>query len=167
MKPWTFYHYTSEKDLAIAKQFGIVTGILPCQVIPDIRDFKRNTFRFIRLVQWLTKNPAFIDLTADIGPARSSVLPGRKSEYRLTVKIPPEYRSNVVRWIVFAEAMKEIDEAKTGLIKLEPAMEKEINLDLGNPADWWVFGGIMPPEFIVAVDRNPCLPSNVVEIKSA
>ena len=167
MKPWTFYHYTSEKDLAIAKQYGIVTGILPCQIIPDAQNLKRNTFRFIRLVQWLTKNPAFIDLAAPIGPARTSVLPGRKSEYRITVKIPPEYRSNVVRWPIFASAMREIDENKTGLIKLDPAMEKEINLDLGNPGDWWVFGGIMPPEFIIAVDRNPCIRADVVSIKSA
>lgn len=164
MKHWRFYHFLSERNLILAKEAGITEGVLPLQVIPDMRDLKKNTFRYMRAVQWLTKVPEFIPMDADFGPPRTSKLPGRKSEYRITVDIPGGYRMNIERWTVLAPRLKKVDESRGG-IRLHESLEAEINLDLGNPADWWLFGGTIPPTWFRDIKKNPCLPPDKVTLE--
>ena len=169
MKPWRLYHFTSEKQLAQIKKFGITEGVLALSTKPDPDNLKKDIFEHMRGVQWLTSNPEFIPMTAPHGPPRSSMYPGRKAEYRVTVKIPKDFRRNTPAWTLFARIMREggyRDGDKT--FRLDPKMEREINLDLGNPAEWFVFcGPIVPPAWISSPTPNPSLPRAVADLRSA
>lgn len=166
MKHWRFYHFCSEKNMKAARNFGITEGVLPLQVIPDPRNLKQNTFRYMKEIQWLTKNPDFIPMDADRGPPKSSLLPGRKSEYRITVDIPDEGRGNICDWLLLSRRMKNIDDTRPGVIKLQESLEREINIDLINPADWWLFGGSIPQKWFRDVRKNPCLPPDIIRISA-
>jgi hypothetical protein len=175
MNFWRLYHYCSEKEVAVARINGIAKGVLPLQVVPNPANLKLNTFRYIECVQWLTKNPHFIPLDAGFGPPRTSLVPGRKAEYRITVRIPHSFRSNLERWVTLAGRLKQLQEKSIILpfdskiveqkaIPLDPKIEREINLDLGEPGEWWVFGNIIPPNFFESVARNPSMPRDIADL---
>jgi hypothetical protein len=168
-----FYHFTSEKSLLIARHTGgIREGIVPVGLIPDAKNLKRNVLKFVKNTQWLTTDPKFIGLNTPLGPAKSSMLPGRKAQYRLTIKVPKEYRSNIVHWPKFARAL--IKDGYDGLnedgskvnLKLDPKMEAEINMDLLRPEQWWIFGGWIPFGWIVGFEKNPDLPPDVADLST-
>lgn len=166
-KRWDFYHFLSEADLIDARQTGITNGVLALAVIPDAHNLKRNTFKHMRGIQWLTTNKRFIPMDAPYGPPRSSMYPGRKAAYRVTVSIPPEFRRNTPDWPTFAHHMIEGGYFEGNhLYKLDPKMYQEINLDLGNPGEWFLFCGPIPPEWISTPVRNPSLPRDVATVLS-
>jgi hypothetical protein len=175
MNFWRLYHFCSEKEVVAARVDGISKGVIPLQVVPNPANLKLNTFRYIQCVQWLTKNPHFIPLDAGFGPPRTSLVPGRKAEYRITVRIPHSLRSNLEKWVVLAGRLKQVDEKKIILpfdskiveqktIPLDAKIEREINIDLGEPAEWYCFGNIIWPQMFESIDRNPSIPKDIVDL---
>ena len=158
-----FYHFTSEASLLIARTAGIREGIIPLKVVPDPKNVRRNELNAMNRIVWITRNPTFISMDAPIGPAKSSMLPGRKAQYRLAIRVPSEYLSNVVPWTKFAVALRHNSKLPQNL---DPKIEKEINIDIGEPKDWFIFGDFIPWAWVVGVERNPSLEPDKVSIVS-
>jgi hypothetical protein len=166
-KHWRFYHFTSEKHLKAAKKYGVTEGVLPLQLVPDKTDVRKNVLRWMANVQWLTKNPEFIPMDAPFGPPRSSLLGGRKGEYRITVDIPKGFREMVRPWPEIARELRALDPHRLDVIPLSEMMEKEINIDLQKPDEWWLFKGVILPTFFRKIDKNPSLPPDEAVIQTA
>jgi hypothetical protein len=171
LKTWSFYQYTAEADISLAMSIGFARGIVPLQVIPDEKDLRKSVFRYMQQICWMTKNPRFIPLTSEEGPPRSSLLPGRKAQCRMEVKIPEGFRSNIVRWTTLAPRLMAVDEKVLGpngekQISLHKAMHAEINKDIGDPREWWLYGGIIPFSWISDVRYNPSIPRPTVHVSS-
>ena len=159
-----FFHFTSEASLLIARRVGIREGIIPLRVVPDPKNLKRNELKAMNRIVWITRNSEFISLRAEVGPAKSSMLPGRKAQYRLTIKIPKEYLSNIVPWPTFARALKA---GFNGSQRLDPKIEFEINTDIIRPEQWFIFGDFIPWAWVTKVDRNPSMEADQVSIQTA
>ncbi len=155
MSKLTFYHFCSEKDMLEAKRLGIIKGIVPWETTPDRDNVKRTKLNFVRLHQWLTTNKTFINLDApsDLGPANTTLLPNRRAECRLTIVIAGENKRNLVSWVKFANAN-------------QMPLRKDIERDLINPADWWLYAGMILPSWITKVDANPHAPKPSVDLKA-
>jgi hypothetical protein len=95
--------------------------------------------------QWLTSNQHFIDVDSPLGPPKTAMLLGRKSEFRIAVNIPYYGRNRLRRWVEYAKANK-------------IPLRQEIAKDLGNETEWWVYAGIIPPKWFRGIARNPTSP---------
>lgn len=120
------YHFTAERFVSPILKQGITRGVM-------VKTFKPLTFLFNK--QWLTKNPYFKQDWA-IG---SGILPYKRNEVRLTVKIPFENYDLCKPW--------------TQMQFLTPDVAKQLSA-YGDPENWWIYQGEIPPKWIVKVTKS-------------
>ena len=124
------YHFTSRHHIEGCKKEGLRLGMIPVAINPP---------RLIPGFQWLTKRKRFSQSWCD--PEYSS-LPYSRNEYRITIKIPRAHRKNLARWLDYFER------------KLKDTEAKVLN-EFGDPWNWYLFKGIVAPEWFKKINRNP------------
>lgn len=122
------YHFTAEWMIEGCLREGLTKGQMVISDRPPI--FKPN-------MQWLTSNKDF-----DQSWCRYSMLPYNRNDYRLTIKLPKS--ENLVKW----------SESGKDLTTLE--MYKILS-EFGDPENWYVYKGIIKPQWIRKVTKNPNL----------
>lgn len=130
--PETFYHFTSTQHLAGVRQGGLAKGAIPFRMLPD------GKITFMRGYQWLTLDGNWDQSWAN---PKLSPLPYRKNEYRLTIQIPNFAMKNLVSWLDYSQ-------------KVNPPSVTFLQSFRGH-RHWWLFQGIIPFLWVVAVDHNP------------
>lgn len=138
--PETFYHFTSSMHLLGVKKSGIEKGAIPFRMLDDGR------ITFMRGYQWLTLDGEWDQSWAT--PELSN-LPYRKNEYRLTVQVPNFAMRNLVSWSEYSQ-------------KVNPPSALYIQSFRGY-RHWWLYNGIIPFIWVVAVDHNP-IPINLTHL---
>lgn len=123
------YHFTAERFVAPILRHGITRGFVVLSMDPP---------RLMPGYRCLTCNPAWEQEWAE-GTWR---LPYRRNESRLTVDVPADRERHVLKW------------TSAGPI-LTPAF-RFLSI-LGDPENWRLFNGDVPPAWIVGVDHNPLL----------
>ena len=123
------YHFTSGYHIEGCKKEGLTLGVIPVSIDPP---------KFIPGFQWLTKNGKF-----DQEWCKYSTLPYQRNEYRITIKIPKSARKNLIPWLFYYEKKKHL-----------MPMAAALNL-YGDPENWYLFKGIVKPEWFKKVARNP------------
>jgi len=121
------YHFTAQHLLNDCLRDGLALGCIPLSVEPP---------KVIPGFQWLTKNGRF-----DQSWCRHSTLPYRRNDFRIVVRIPKCQKRNLIHWLLYCE-MKKI------------ASAKDLNA-FGDPENWYLFRGIVRPEWFKKVSRNP------------
>lgn len=123
------YHFTSDLHLMGCRLDGLTKGVIPIQIL-------QVGVKFISNAQWLTRNPDF-----DQAWDRWSTLPYDRTANRLTLCIPKDFTENLRCW-------KEIGP------KLAAETFKWLSL-IGDPKNWFIYLGKIPPEWIVETIKNP------------
>ena len=119
------YHFTAAEYLEGIKQNGIVRGHVATSPTEALQ------------APWLTSDPSWEAQRWTHSSAHD------KSRFRLTVEIPDNTRG-LWHWPRLARELK-----------VSPEWFK-IQSDLrGDPEPWYVFYGVIPPEWIVAIDERP------------
>lgn len=121
------YHFTANRFLPAIRAEGLTRGFLPLSITPP---------RVRPGYPWLTTNPDWGQEWAE----GTGVLPYRRNEVRLSIDIPEARRRDVIHWLIEGPM-------------LSPAYQ-----DLsafGDPQNWRLWHGVIPPEWIAAVEFNP------------
>ena len=111
------YHFTAAHLLPAVRKEGLTLGSIP--VFKDERPVN-----LIPGFQWLTTNPSFEQEWQSGGR-----LPYRRNAYRITVKIPRAHDGSLVPWLAMCPHIPGGD----------------ILNALGDPENWMIFGGRIPP----------------------
>lgn len=127
----TLYHFTARRFVDAILREGITRGFV-------LINF--SGLRFTAEYRWLTTNPSFVQAWAD-GTGR---LPYNRNEVRLTVEVPPEHERLVHKWSALGPILSD---------------EYRALSMLGDPENWRLFKGSVPPMWITATDENPPLSS--------
>lgn len=128
------YHFTSPAHLKLVLEKGLTRGAIPWRMRPDRKVGMRRGF------QWLTVDP---DWEQDWCREADNKLPYRKNEHRITVNIPRIKEDHVLDWLKFCAHE-------------HPPSEDFLNSFKGH-RHWRLFYGAIPPNWFLAIDRNPTL----------
>lgn len=120
----TLYHFTARRFLADIRRQGLTRGVLLVRTVPV-------TFR--GGWQWLTSNP---DPAGQTWARGTGILPYSRTEVRLTVDVPPGHE-DLQPWSRVRFLVPEV---------------AELLSEYGDPENWWLFNGAIPPAWITAVD---------------
>ncbi len=123
------YHFCPKWMMEGILREGLTLGKIVLRGLPDPL--------FAEGYQWLTKNPDFNQSWCEY-----STLPYRRNEVRLTVKIPFTRARQAIRWLLFCKVNPEHKE-----------MWDTLNC-YGDPENWFVYHGRIPPEWIKKVKMN-------------
>lgn len=119
------YHFTSDKQVDSCLKEGLTLG---CTFIGRTP----KGVQFLRSTQWLTTNP---DFNQSWSAAELSKLPYDRTDNRLTICIPHNETKNLVSWTTFGP----VAAPKT----------YEVLSSFGDPENWYVYLGSIPPEWII------------------
>lgn len=114
------YHFTAKRFVSAIEKHGLTMGRMLKSVQP---------LQFILKKQWLTKNEDFAQEWAK-GTGR---LPYKRNEVRLTVEIPKSHEANCKPW--------------SQMRFLTPDVAEDLSA-FGDPENWYVYDGFVPPEWI-------------------
>lgn len=120
------FHFTSRHHVQDVLRIGLTKGVIVTG------DTLLNP-GFIYGYQWFTANPA---------PEQSwnegSSLPYDRCEYRLTVNVPDIYECNILNWLEGGRSLSTF---------------YDIANSYGDPENWRLYKGVIPPGWIKRVDR--------------
>lgn len=124
------WHFTAPHLLEGILKDGIALGVTPVK--------ENGKLRFLGAQQWLTSNMFF-----DQEWCANSTLPYDRTAIRLQVKIPEDRRSSLLdykgwRALLRGRMLPDFTACKSA-------------------KSWFVFQGIIEPEWIVDIKRKPCL----------
>ena len=125
----TLYHFTAERFLPAIRREGLTKGFV---LVWDNPVQLRPGYR------WLTVNPEWEQDWAE-GTGR---LPYKRNEVRLTVAVPPSKEANVRNWLLAGPFLSRM---------------YDVLSEYGDPHNWRLYEGDIPPSWITAVDHNPAL----------
>lgn len=123
----TLYHFTAERFLNGIKREGLTRGHMLASLKP---------VRLIANKQWLTSNAEFSQ--SWLNPR--SILPYKRNEIRLKIIIPDQAKDNCRPW----SQMK----------FLVPDVAQDLSA-FGDPENWYIYDGHIPPTWIESVELNP------------
>jgi hypothetical protein len=123
------YHFTSDRHIDFCKRDGLTQGTLVRKI------YKNGKVRYTRGTQWLTKNPDYAQSWSIY-----STLPYDKCANRITIQIPQQFRSNLVSWNEFAKIM--------------PSKTVKILNSYGDPHNWFIYKGHIPPEWFIKIEHK-------------
>ena len=121
MKLW---HFTSPHHVEGCRRYGLRLGMVPVSLDPP---------RLLRGYQWLTSNPDRAQSWTE-----GSTLPYDRTAFRLTIRIPRSHRGHVRRWTEVGPLLVAADTLAT------------LN-EFGDPENWWLYVGAVPPRWIERV----------------
>lgn len=121
----TFYHFTARRFVDSIKRMGLTRGKLLKNYSPiEITDG----------YQWITTNSDWNQEWA-VG---TGMLPYKRNEVRLTIKIPKTSLSDCIPW---------------SRLRFLIPNTADILGSRGDPENWWVFDGRIKPSWIVKFDE--------------
>lgn len=123
------YHFTAAHLLDGIKNEGLTLGFVPLQLSPP---------KFRRGLQWLTINSEW-DQSWNGG---SGLLNYSRTAYRLTVSLPNHRTDKLHRWLDYGKIMV-------------PARMFETLNAYGDPQNWFLHFGPIPPRYIAEITPNP------------
>jgi hypothetical protein len=126
------YHFTSNLHLWSVLKNGLISGVIPTNVISGVVSFEINC-------QWLTKNGCFNQSWNE-----STTLSYNRTANRLTIEIPLAYTVNLIKWT---------DYCKTPTNNAQKETFRILNSD-GDPENWYIYKGHIPPEWITEVVKG-------------
>ncbi len=115
-----FYHFTAKRFLESILRNGLTKGHMLISFTP---------LKFVPNKQWLTVNPVFEQ--SWLNP--NSTLPYKRNEVRVSVNI--------------SDAQMQFCKPWSQMQFLCPAVAKDLSA-YGDPENWYVFDGIIKPEWI-------------------
>lgn len=127
------YHFTSNRFVDSIMKEGLTKGCI-------LSDFRRDPLgvpkvKFAKGWQWMTTNESF-DQEWAVGTGR---LPYKRNDVRMKIVVPPGvHRLNPWSQIKF----------------LFPKTAHLLS-EFGDPQNWWVYEGIVKPEWIKELKRKP------------
>jgi hypothetical protein len=121
------YHFTAERFVPAIRREGLTRGYVVANDQP---------LALLPGYRWLTTNPDWGQEWAE-GTGR---LPYKRNEVRLTVEVPETHRRNVLPWVIVGPLMCRI---------------YDVLSMYGDPENWRLYEGDVPPHWITAVDFNP------------
>ena len=129
------YHFTSRHHIGRCLKEGLTIGAIPVSMNPP---------EFYNGYQWLTKNKSFHQSWCD-NPYSS--LPYKRNDFRITIKIPrlEIKRKRLMNCLWFCK--------NTPDERIRVAAEV-LNM-FGDPENWYVFHGIVRPEWMKKVSARP------------
>jgi hypothetical protein len=119
------YHFTARRFVDSILRDGLTRGFVVRSFVP---------LQFWDSYRWLTTRESFKQSWAE-GTGR---LPYRRTEVRLTVDIPLSRTGSLFNWTTIGPILSD---------------EYETLSDLGDPENWRLFKGNIPPEWIVGSDN--------------
>jgi hypothetical protein len=123
------YHFTAKRFLAGILRDGITLGKLLVRIEP-FPVFRPGW-------QWLTTNPDFRQEWAE-GTGR---LPYRRNEVRITVIVPAaDFLSRCRTWSQVRFLVPDVADTLDAF---------------GDPENWWVYEGSIPPDWLGPIDEGP------------
>lgn len=125
------YHFTAARFIDRIKSEGITLGA----VLVGMADGKPQIQTGLI---WLTANP---DFYAQTWNSRLTIKYDRAA-YRITVEIPPSHQRRVLNWPLFC------------LGRVSRPIAQVLN-SYGDPENWRLFEGVIPPEWFRAIDAKP------------
>jgi hypothetical protein len=120
------YHFTGARFLPGIQADGLTRGVVPMAFEPPT---------FLGGLQWLTIDSGFAQSWCE----QQIAIKYRRDDVRLTVRIPKTARDRVLMWLEWK-----------GLTPLGDLLSA-----YGDPHNWRLFRGRIPPSWIRAVDWNP------------
>lgn len=123
------YHFTAERFVPSILRDGLTRGFV-------LLDFDTRTMS--PHYRWLTTNPAWDQEWAE-GTGR---LPYKRNEVRLTIDVPLNRIGQVHMWTIAGPLL---------------TAEYSTLSSLGDPDNWRLFRGNVPPQWIIESQRNPLL----------
>lgn len=124
------YHYTAACLIERIKREGITLG--------GVLDRHNERLVLRTGYIWLTANSDFHDQAWNT----RVTIPYDRSEYRITIEIPATREHNVINWL---------DYCAGGKIPVDIAA----NLNsIGDPENWRLYKGKIPPQWFQAIDRK-------------
>ncbi len=130
LKENQYFHFCADLFLCRVggiKDVGITLGKIPFM--------KNGKFYFLDGYQWLTKNSTFNQSWNE-----SSTLPYDRTANRLVVEVKRQKKHQVYKWMDFCERHKN-------------DLSDDMNA-FGDPENWYIFNGIIPVSWIVAIDQK-------------
>lgn len=122
-----FWHFTSPHHLEGCLRDGLALGVTPIRVNDKINFMHRH--------QWLTSDRYFIQEWC-----AGSHLPYDRTAFRLTVKIPRQERDKLLDYKAWRTLLGD---------RMVP------NFDACHSVrNWWIFQGLIPRDWITAVDAK-------------
>jgi len=121
------YHFTSPRHVGSIQREGITRGVLPLRVDPPYEG--RSGF------QWLTANP-----DPDQSWNEGSTLPYDRTAWRLMIGVPEAAADRLHWWPIWGPVAVPLDVYRT-------------LSEFGDPENWYVFAGRIPPDWIIDVER--------------
>lgn len=119
-----FYHFTAKRFVDSIMKEGITRGMMVKSI---------NPVRLIPNKQWITVNPEFEQEWA----RGTGKLPYQRNEARLTIEIPLDQISHCKPW--------------TQMKFLVPLVAEDLSR-FGDPENWHIFQGEIPPTWITQID---------------
>lgn len=114
------YHFTAKHLIDRILKEGLTLGAIPLSIAPP---------KIEKGYQWLTANPSFEQAWCD---PKTSTLPYRRDDIRITIKIPKTSMNSLIPWIPLWKRLKNYI-----------PLVKHLN-DFGDPENWYVFNGNIP-----------------------
>ena len=130
MKHITLYHFTAKRFAPSIYMRGIAIGAIPVRLTRPIE--------ILRGYQWLTSNGNWDQKWAE-GTGR---LPYKRNEVRFTVQIPMSQSILLKQWTDVGPS-------------LVPQETYDILTSCGDPENWWVFAGTIPPDWLTHCENKP------------
>lgn len=121
----SLYHFTARRFVPAIMRDGLTLGSIPLSIAPP---------RLLYGYQWLTLNP---DASAQEWAEGTGRLPYSRTEARLKIKIPKPHRFLLMPW----SDVRHLTPLADGLSAF------------GDPWNWLVFKGRIPPAWIRDVSR--------------
>lgn len=131
------YHFTSDSHVQSCQLKGLVRGVT-CTGFNAIGKPK-----FLRMTQWLTCNPDF-----NQSWNAQSTLPYDRTANRLAVCVPHTCTGRLHRWNDFGP-------------RYAPKTFALLSMS-GNHEDWYIYHGIVRPEWIIEIVKKPVIVLNAV-----
>jgi hypothetical protein len=130
------FHFTSAHHISGVLRDGIALGVIP--ILRDCGDGQCQLHGARRGCQWLTSNPSWEQAWATQEKVKYD-----RCAFRIRVSIPKSARSHLIPW---AEAAVKLDVGVDSVTILNST---------GNPAEWWIYSGVIPTTWLRNVDRKP------------
>lgn len=126
------YHFTSTTLIPRVSREGLTKGALPWNMQHDGTPEMRRGF------QWLTTDPEWFNQ----GWCLMGNLPFSRNAYRITIDIPLPWERRVFKW---SEMVR----------RCQPDSAEVLDKVGGDTSKWMVFAGRIPPQWFIAIARNP------------
>ena len=124
------FHFTASRFIDSIRREGLNKGgVLELQ---ELGAFLHRGF------VWLTANESFYTQ----GWSTMLGLPYDRSEFRMTVDIPDSHADRLTRWLTFCEQGR-VNTLTAAIANMA-----------GDPENWWLYEGAIPPRWIKSFDRK-------------